>query len=294
MLVVINGRTQGPKMLEAFQHVAEVLKKAGDRLIINRSLYDYLIKEDRKSYHSLRFFDFLSELVELKVDLFISIGGDGTILDTITYASPLNKPVLAINIGRLGFLSTLQETDFELGWELVKAGKSIIQERTLIEVCTEKKIFGELNFGLNEFTITKRDTSSMIKVSVQVNGLWLNDYWADGLIVSTATGSTGYSLSCGGPLVLPEVNGFIITPVSPHNLSARPLIIHEDSEVTLEVEGRAKNFLVSLDSRSEKVKPNVKFTLRKSAHKAQFIRFSTDNHLETLRNKLNWGLDFRN
>lgn len=294
MLVVINGRTQGPKMLEAFQHVAEVLKKAGDQLVVNRSLYDYLIKEDRKSYQGLRFFDFLSELVELKVDLFISIGGDGTILDTITYASPLNKPVLAINIGRLGFLSTLQETDFELGWELVKAGKSIIQERTLIEVCTEKKIFGELNFGLNEFTITKRDTSSMIKVSVQVNGLWLNDYWADGLIVSTATGSTGYSLSCGGPLVLPEVNGFIITPVSPHNLSARPLIIHEDSEVTLEVEGRAKNFLVSLDSRSEKVKPNVKFTLRKSAHKAQFIRFSTDNHLETLRNKLNWGLDFRN
>lgn len=294
MLVVINGRTQGPKMLEAFQHVAEVLKKAGDQLVVNRSLYDYLIKEDRKSYQGLRFFDFLSELLELKVDLFISIGGDGTILDTITYASPLNKPVLAINIGRLGFLSTLQETDFELGWELVKAGKSIIQERTLIEVCTEKKIFGELNFGLNEFTITKRDTSSMIKVSVQVNGLWLNDYWADGLIVSTATGSTGYSLSCGGPLVLPEVNGFIITPVSPHNLSARPLIIHEDSEVTLEVEGRAKNFLVSLDSRSEKVKPNVKFTLRKSAHKAQFIRFSTDNHLETLRNKLNWGLDFRN
>jgi NAD+ kinase len=228
------------------------------------------------------------------VQFILSIGGDGTLLDTVTYVGSLQIPILGINTGRLGFLATITPERIAQAMDALYKGHFVIEERSLIRVETDPDVFGKVNFGLNEFSILKRDTSSMIVVHTYIDGEYLNSYWADGLIVATPTGSTGYSLSCGGPVMLPQTNNFIIAPVCPHNLNVRPLIVSDRSVISFEIEGRSNNFLLSLDSRSFTVEANVQIAVRRENFGARLVKLNHVNFLTTLRSKLNWGLDRRN
>ncbi|GAB3327812.1 NAD kinase [Marivirga atlantica] len=228
------------------------------------------------------------------VDFLISLGGDGTLLEAVSMVGNAEIPILGINTGRLGFLATTPKEKIEQALTDLLNRNYKIDARTLIKMESNRPIFQDIDFALNEFGILKTDSSSMITVHTYVDGDYLNSYWADGLIVATPTGSTGYSLSCGGPIVLPHSNNFIITPVSAHNLNVRPLIVSDQSEITFKIESRSNKFLVSLDSKSESVDNDVKLTVRKEDFQAKLVTFSYSNYFDTLRQKLNWGLDLRN
>jgi len=228
------------------------------------------------------------------VNFVFSLGGDGTLLDTVTYVGCREIPILGINTGRLGFLATVAFDKIPLAIDALYKGHFVIDERSLIRADSDQEIFDGINFGLNEFSIQKTDTSSMIVVHTYIDGEYLNSYWADGLIVATPTGSTGYSLSCGGPVLLPQTNNFVISPVCPHNLNVRPLIVPDKSVISFEVEGRSNNFLVALDSRSKIVESGVQLAVRRENFNARLVKINQVNFLSTLRNKLNWGLDKRN
>lgn len=228
------------------------------------------------------------------VNYVFSIGGDGTLLDSVTYVGSAGVPILGINTGRLGFLATVAFDKIPVAIDALYKGHFVIDERSLIRADSDQEIFDGVNFGLNEFSIQKTDTSSMIVVHTYIDGEYLNSYWADGLIVATPTGSTGYSLSCGGPVLLPQTNNFVISPVCPHNLNVRPLIVPDKSVISFEVEGRSNNFLVALDSRSRIVETGVQLAVRRENFNARLVKINQVNFLSTLRNKLNWGLDKRN
>jgi len=229
-----------------------------------------------------------------KLNSFLSIGGDGTLLDSVTYVGHYETPILGINIGRLGFLATINQEEAEESIEKIISGKFTLDKRTVLRLEANKKLFGKLNFALNDFTLVKKDSSSMITVHTYIDGELLNSYWADGIIVSTPTGSTGYSLSCGGPLVFPSSGNFLITPVSPHNLTVRPIIVSDTSEISFKVEGRSKKFLISLDSRIAIVDPSVKLKVIRESFNVNLILMEGQHYFKTLRQKLNWGLDIRN
>jgi NAD+ kinase len=228
------------------------------------------------------------------LDFFLSFGGDGTMLESVTYIGKAEVPLLGINIGRLGFLATTSRDDIDTALENLFTGNFKEDSRTLLRLNSSTKLFEPLNYALNDFTIMKKDTSSMITVHVFVDGELLNSYWSDGIIVSTPTGSTGYSLSCGGPLVYPKSESFIITAVSPHNLGTRPIVISDKSEISFEIEGRSKKYLVSLDSRFETVEDTVKLNIKKERFNVKLVQLPGQHYFNTLRQKLNWGLDIRN
>lgn len=228
------------------------------------------------------------------VQFVLSIGGDGTLLDTVTYVGSLQIPILGIHTGRLGFLATVTPDRIAQAMDALFKGHFVLEDRSLIRVETDPDAFGSINFGLNEFSILKRDTSSMIVVHTYIDGEYLNSYWADGLVVATPTGSTGYSLSCGGPVMLPQTNNFIIAPVCPHNLNVRPIVVSDRSVISFEIEGRSNQFLLSLDSRSVPVDAGVQIAVRRESFSVRLVKFNHVNFLSTLRSKLNWGLDRRN
>jgi NAD+ kinase len=228
------------------------------------------------------------------LDFFFSLGGDGTMLESVTYIGKAEVPILGINTGRLGFLAITSRDDIDQALEAIFTGDYKVESRTLLKLNSTPKLFEPLNFALNDFTIMKKDTSSMITVHVFVDGELLNSYWSDGIIVSTPTGSTGYSLSCGGPLVYPKSESFIITAVSPHNLGTRPIVISDKSEITFEIEGRSKKYLVSLDSRFETIDDTVKLKIKKERFYVKLVQLPGHHYFNTLRQKLNWGLDIRN
>ncbi|MEO6820716.1 MAG: NAD kinase [Ginsengibacter sp.] len=228
------------------------------------------------------------------IDFIISLGGDGTLLDTITYVGDRGIPVLGINYGRLGFLASIGKDEIHSAIDSLVKHSFVVDKRTLVHLDANMPLFTGHAYALNEFTIHKKDTSPMIKIHTYLNGEFLNTYWADGLIVSTPTGSTGYSLSCNGPVVFPDSASFVITPVSPHNLNIRPLVIPDDSVISFEVEGRTDGFLCTLDSRREIVSKEVLLAIRKEAFGINLVRLNENNFLQTIRNKLSWGLDKRN
>jgi NAD+ kinase len=203
-------------------------------------------------------------------------------------------PILGLNTGRLGFLATVATDKIEEAVEELAKGNYQIESRTLLSLTSSKKLFHGANFALNEFTIHKKDTSSMITVHTYIDGKYLNSYWADGLIVATPTGSTGYSLSCGGPLITPGAKNFVITPVSPHNLNVRPIIVSDEAEISFEIEGRTDKFMISLDSRSTSIASEMKLSVKKEAFSAKLVKLPTYHFFDTIRQKLNWGLDLRN
>ncbi|MFT3749388.1 MAG: NAD kinase [Agriterribacter sp.] len=224
----------------------------------------------------------------------LSMGGDGTMLDTLTFIRDSNIPVLGINFGRLGFLATIGKHELRDAVTSLADRTYLIDKRSLIHLDANIPLFGDTPYGLNEFAIHKKDTSSMIKIHTYLNGEFLNTYWADGLIVATPTGSTGYSLSCNGPVVFPESASFVITPVAPHNLNVRPIIIPDNNIVSFEVEGRTDQFICALDSRREIVSKDTQIAIKKEAFSLSLIRLNENSFLQTLRNKLSWGLDKRN
>lgn len=236
----------------------------------------------------------LSEDLTEEVEFIISLGGDGTLLDTVTLVRNKNISIMGINFGRLGFLASIGRDEVHTAMKAI-AHRTYVQDiRTLIHLDASLPMFGNVPYALNDFSIHKRDVASMIKIHTYLNGEFLNTYWADGLIVATPTGSTGYSLSCNGPVVFPESGSFVITPVAPHNLNVRPIIVPDDNVISFEIESRAEHIICALDSRREIVSKNVQLAVKKESFDIQLVRLSENNFLQTLRNKLTWGLDKRN
>ena len=227
-------------------------------------------------------------------DLAITLGGDGTILSATCIIRDLETPIIGINLGRLGFLAAVERKNIESAMQKVAEGQYKIEERSMLCLESEPQVFGHVNFALNDFTIHKRDTSSMVSIHTYINGDYLNSYWADGLIVATPTGSTGYSLSCGGPIVFPSSGNMVITPVAPHNLNVRPLVISDSSVISFAIEGRAKNFLSTLDSRYETITAEHQLAVRKSDFGTKLIILNGQSFFNTIHEKLSWGADKRN
>lgn len=253
-------------------------------------LYQHKILE--KEYHTFSNYKDLDE----SFDLLLSIGGDGTILRAATYVRDSGIPILGINAGRLGFLAKVQKENIDAFLQLVLDKQYTISKRTLISLSTVPKMkeFRELHFALNEITVSRKDTTSMITIETWLNGEYLNAYWADGLIVSTPTGSTGYSLSCGGPVLTPDVKSLVITPIAPHNLNARPLVITDKTEIRLRISGRELYYLVSLDSRIATVHNETTLIIKKTAFKINMVELTQTSFIKTLRTKMLWGEDKRN
>lgn len=229
-------------------------------------------------------------------DIMVSIGGDGTILRAATYVRNSGIPIVGINAGRLGFLAKVQKENIESFLQIVINKEYTISERTLLSLTCSPEIeeLHQLNFAMNEVTVSRKDTTSMITIETSLNDEYLNSYWADGLIISTPTGSTGYSLSCGGPVLTPDVNSLVITPIAPHNLNARPLVIPDTTQIKLKVSGREENYLVSLDSRLISINNQTVLSIQKADFKINMVEIPHETFLKTLRNKLLWGEDKRN
>jgi len=234
------------------------------------------------------------ELKGYAPELIITLGGDGTILAAVTMIRELEIPIMGINLGRLGFLASIEQQRIESAINLYIKGKYTISERAMIELISNPHIFDDKNYALNELTILKRDNSSMIVLHTYVDGEFLNSYWADGLIVSTPTGSTGYNLSCGGPIMFPTSDNFILTPVAPHNLNVRPVVLSSKHELTFKIEGRSENYLCTLDSRHTTITSDYDIKVRRNKFNTKLISLKGDNFMSTIRNKLNWGIDKRN
>jgi len=229
-----------------------------------------------------------------EIDCLISLGGDGTILDAVTLVRDTGIPILGINFGRLGFLASISPEELGSAVDALINRTFVVDKRTLIHLDSNQPLFGDAPFALNEFAIHKRDISPMIKIHTYLNGEFLNSYWADGLIVSTPTGSSGYNLSCNGPILFPESASFVITPVAPHNLNVRPIIVPDNNVISFEVEGRADQFICALDARREIVDKTVQLAVRREKFTVNLVRLNENSFLSTLRSKLTWGLDKRN
>lgn len=281
---------------ETLDYVVELLdecKNVGAEVYIESDFYAQLSASRQIANYST----FDREVgLDPSFEMFVSFGGDGTILRAITYIRDLGIPIVGVNTGRLGFLSTLKKEEVRrVVTEFVSGAYSIV-ERTLVEVNADFDIpeFRDMNYALNEVSVSRKDTTSMITVETHLNNEYLTSYWADGLIVATPTGSTGYSLSCGGPVIMPGVQSLVITPIAPHNLNARPLVIADDTIIRLKVSGREVNHLVSLDSRIATIENGKEITVKKAPFTIKMIAYTSESFLETIRNKLLWGQDKRN
>lgn len=236
----------------------------------------------------------LAEHLTPEFEYIFSLGGDGTMLDTVTLVRDKKIAIMGINFGRLGFLAGIGQEEIQEAVQAIAKSTYVVDKRTMIHLDADFPMFGNIPYALNEFAIHKRDTASMIKVHTYLNGEFLNTYWADGVIVATPTGSTGYSLSCGGPIVFPDAGSFVITPVAPHNLNVRPIIVPDDNVISFEVESRSENIICALDSRREIVGKNVSLAVKKEDFRVSLLRLGANSFLQTLQNKLTWGLDKRN
>ncbi|OIQ33457.1 MAG: NAD kinase [Crocinitomix sp. MedPE-SWsnd] len=232
--------------------------------------------------------------VKGNVDIMLSVGGDGTFLETVNVIRDSEIPVLGINTGRLGFLASTSKDNIKAALQDIYDGRYRLQTRSLLTLVTDQGLFGEENFALNELTVHKKETSSMITIHTYIGDLYLNSYWADGLIVSTPTGSTAYSLSCGGPIMVPGAKDYVITPIAPHNLNVRPIIVPDSRTIKLKIEGRGRDFLCSLDSRSVTIDSSIELIVKKASFQVNVIQTEGQNFLNTIRNKMMWGLDRRN
>jgi NAD+ kinase len=292
MQIAIYNRALSENDFSIYQKIFETLSHYDIKPVIFEPFVEKL-----KAFNSLpEKYETFSDVKPLtnKVNFLFSFGGDGTLLDTVKYIGDKNIPILGINLGRLGFLASTKIEEIEFAIDSLQKGAYLLDTRTLIHLDASVPIFKEFPYALNEFSIHRKDSSSLIKIHTYLNGEFLCTYWADGLIVSTPTGSTGYSLSCGGPIIFPQANSFVITPVAPHNLNVRPLVISDKSVVSFEVEGRAEKFLCTLDSRSETIDSSVSLAIRKENFDIQLVRLEGQNFLNTLQTKLYWGVDSRN
>ncbi|NKI30558.1 NAD kinase [Croceivirga thetidis] len=293
MKVAIYGQVYEGQQVAPVLDLLDELKKAKAEAVIETNFYDFLAES--LALGSFQRFD-QSNGLDTSFDLFVSFGGDGTMLRAVTYVGDLGIPIVGVNTGRLGFLSTFDKNEVRKVVTEFQNGAFSIEERSLVEISLEDGIkeFDELNFALNEITVSRKDTTSMITVDTYLNDEFLSSYWADGLIISTPTGSTGYSLSCGGPVIAPTTKSLVLTPIAPHNLSARPLVIPDDTEIRLVVSGREDNHLVSLDSRIAAIPNGKEIRIRKADFTIKMVEYKSESFLKTIRNKLLWGQDKRN
>jgi NAD+ kinase len=293
MKVAIYGHSSDVNTSEHIQLLFDKLNQHNAELLIYEPFYQF-IKSKLNITGSIKTFISHTDLVG-RVDYLLSLGGDGTFLETLTCIRNSNIPILGINTGRLGFLANVAKTEISSAIEALVNKKYSIEKRSLLSVTSSSaKLFADVNYGLNELTILKKDSSSMITIHTYINGDYLNSYFADGLIIATPTGSTAYSLSCGGPLIMPGSENFVITPIAPHNLNVRPLVISDNNVITLKVEGRSTHYLASLDSRSEVIDSSIELTVQKADFNLHLIKLENQNFFNTIRNKLLWGLDKRN
>jgi NAD+ kinase len=292
MKVAIYSRIMDSDQQNEVQSLFDALRQQDIQPVIFHSFYEK-IRSAIQFPQDVAIFKESADL-NASVDFMISLGGDGTLLDTVSLVRDKNIPVLGINFGRLGFLASIGKEELQTVVSSLVNRTFVIDKRSLIHLDADKPLFDKVPYGLNEFAIHKTDTSPMIKIHTYLNGEFLNTYWADGLIVSTPTGSTGYSLSCGGPVVFPDSASFVINPVAPHNLNVRPIVVPDDNVISFEIEGRAEQFICALDSRKELVDKQVQLAVRREKFTLSLVRLNENNFLQTLRNKLSWGLDTRN
>ena len=292
MKIAIYGQNyQNENNQKAFEILVKSLKNHNSKVLVESNF----LKTQKETYHNDWSFGVFTEL-DNSYDLLISIGGDGTILRAITFVRDLDIPIVGINTGRLGFLATVQTNEIESALSDIFKKNYKISNRTLlsVDVSPKNSLVTETNFALNEVTISRKNTTSMITVETHLNNEYLTSYWADGLILSTPTGSTGYSLSCGGPVITPNAGSFVLTPIAPHNLNARPLVIPDDTDVKLKVEGREDQFLLSLDSRIITLPNSTTVNIEKADFKIKMIELLNESFIDTLRKKMLWGEDRRN
>lgn len=292
MKIAIYGRHFNDSVLPYVQQVFTHLEQHNAEVYIYTDLNDHLSgKITLPPGHKI-----FAKGQPLKglIDVFLTLGGDGTLLDTLAFIRNSGIPVIGINFGRLGFLASINKSDIAAAIHAVVNQQFSLDGRVLLEMESDHPYFGDENFALNDITFHKRDDSAMIIVHAFLNNEFLNSYWGDGIVISTPTGSTAYSLSCGGPIVLPRSGNVVITPVAPHNLNVRPVVVSDDNVLSFEVESRNANYLVSCDSRTVVIDRPVKFSVRKAGFELNLVRLNNENYLSTLRNKLLWGIDTRN
>ena len=293
MKIAVYGPLYNERSKSTIKILIEYLKNRSVDVFFEKDFYESVLKISNIDIESFRCDTFKS--LDNSFDLLISIGGDGTILRAITYVKDLNIPIVGINTGRLGFLATIPMNTVEKALDEIFEGNYRISKRSLLAITVgEGEAVFDLNFALNEITVSRKNTTSMISVETWLDDEYLTSYWADGLIVSTPTGSTGYSLSCGGPVIMPESDSFVLTPIAPHNLNARPLVISSNKIIKLKVSGREDEHLVSLDSRIKTLPNNTTITIQKAPFNIHMIELKDERFIETLRKKLLWGADQRN
>ncbi len=294
MKVGIYGQFYHKEAARYVQELLDILGKKQIEVIIERNFLELINANDAIKVNYDHFSTF--EELDSTYNLFFSIGGDGTILKTATYIRDLNIPIAGINTGRLGFLATIKKEEIARSIDKILSGQYQVSNRTLLQASfkEDSAVLGDLNFALNEIAVNRKNTTSMISVTTHLDGEPLTNYWADGLIVATPTGSTGYSLSCGGPVITPETSSIVLTPIAPHNLNARPLIIPDNTEITIQVSGREEQHLISLDSRIVTLDNDTLVTIKKASFTIKLITLEGDSFLKTLRTKLLWGEDKRN
>jgi NAD+ kinase len=293
MKIAVYGPLYNERSKSTIKILIEYLKNRSVEVFFEKDFYESVLKISNIDIESFRCDTFKS--LDNSFDLLISIGGDGTILRAITYVKDLNIPIVGINTGRLGFLATIPMNKVEKALDEIFEGNYRISKRSLLAITVgEGEAVFDLNFALNEITVSRKNTTSMISVETWLDDEYLTSYWADGLIVSTPTGSTGYSLSCGGPVIMPESDSLVLTPIAPHNLNARPLVISSNKIIKLKVSGREDEHLVSLDSRIKTLPNNTTITIQKAPFNMHMIELKDERFIETLRKKLLWGADQRN
>ncbi len=287
MRVAVHGRLRFEKDRPRLTAVLQSLKDCFDGLAYTETLRDIEgVSPDQVISNT--------KLPKDKFDLLISVGGDGTILESVRKVGRSGIPIFGVNTGRLGFLSSTPFEELEQACQLLKSGQFQVAQRTLLKAETTGDLFGDENYALNEVSVHKSATSSMVVVNAYLDDFFLNTYWADGLIVSTPTGSTGYSLSTGGPIVAPNTNNLIIAPIAPHNLNVRPLVISDDRKIRLKVEDTDPEFMISLDSQSKVISTQEEIVISKADFDVGLVRFGPHDYFDTLRSKLMWGIDRRN
>ena len=292
MRIAIYGRPfNDPAVLPFIQQVFDNLSQHGVKIYVHHQLNNYL-----QGNISTIQYKVLKPTDQIKgfIDLFLTLGGDGTLLDMVSVISDSGIPIIGINFGRLGFLASVNKSDIAAAIHAVVNKQFSLDSRQLLSLNSELEIFGKDNFALNDITIHKRDDSAMITTHVFLDEEFLNSYWGDGIIISTATGSTAYSLSCGGPIIFPQSNSIVLTPVSPHNLNVRPIVLPDSSTLAFDVECRSANYLISCDSRTAVIDKTMRFKVSKAGFRLNLVRLNNESYLSTLRNKLLWGLDARN
>jgi NAD+ kinase len=291
MTIAVYARSTKDNHAAYIRQIYEYLANEGVDLTIHEPYYNYL-RSTSDFNIELSTFSSSEDLIS-RAFYVISLGGDGTLLETAAFVKRSGIPILGVNTGRLGFLATVNKNDLEKALQQLLKEKFTLDKRELIEIsgCTDN--FNGINYALNEFTIHKRDIGAMINIDTYVDGVFLNSYFADGLIVATPTGSTAYSLSCGGPIMMPDSDNFIITPIAPHNLTVRPIVISNNKEVSFKVRGRSSGCIISLDSRNAEISTETEIRVKKADFRVNLINLEGQHFFSTLRNKMMWGIDQR-